>query len=84
MALSVSAGRTWLAGGSDGDSLDEVGATVCGALSEDDLPFGGCLFTNVLWGDFRRKEPYEGELTTGSGWYVGASLLFAKVGELAF
>lgn len=84
VALSVSAGRTTLAGGEEGDRLDEVTATLCGMLPDADLPFGGCLFTHVVWADMRREEPYELGLTSGSAWFVGASVLFAKVGELAF
>lgn len=85
VALSVSGGRTWLAGGEDGERLDEVTSTLCAEiLDASGLPIGGCLFANVLWGDMRREEPERGELTAGAGWYVGASLLFAKVGELKF
>ena len=84
VSVFAEGGRTVLAGGSDGDAIDSVSVTACGTLATSKLPWGGCVFVNLLWTELRRKEPFEGPVVEGSAWYVGGALMFAKIGPLEF
>ncbi len=84
IAVYAEAGRTSLAGGNDGDAIDNLSVTACVGASASKLPWGGCLFANLLWAQMRRKEPFEGPVVDGHAWYVGGALMFAKMGPLKF
>ena len=84
VAIYAERGRTTLAGGDDGEAIDSISVTACGTLSASKLPWGGCLFANLLWAQMRRKEPFEGPVVDGHAWHVGGALMFAKMGPLKF